>query len=165
MRIEEDVFDFVISPTRTMSANVVAFAATWDRICAAQSARNARLRRMPRSAAPLTWSIGAAALLGRRQGSAFDESLDVALELAPPDEHPATALRAADADVGAEADDAPRVPAARVRLAEHDDVVEVQRQRRLGHQDGQSRDADQRGVATAAMSIAVSFATVKRVRG
>jgi len=51
MRIDDDVLDFVSSPTSTMSAKVVALAATCDKICAAHRARNARLRKMPRSAA------------------------------------------------------------------------------------------------------------------
>src|SRR5438132_2711504 len=146
MRMEDDVFDFVSSPTSTMSAKVVAFAATCDRICAAQSARNARFRRMPRSAAPVGSSIG---LVGRRQGSALDESFDVALEVAASDEHPPAAGRAADADVRAETHDPPRVAAARMRLAQDDDVVEVQRKGRSRHQDGQSRSGAARRWATA----------------
>src|SRR5438552_1660400 len=162
MRIEEDVFDFVISPTNTMRAKVVAFAATWDRICAPQSARKARLRRMPRSEAPLSWSIGVAALLGLGgQRSALDESFDIALQLPPADEDPAAAGRAAHPDVRAEPHDAPGVAPAGMRLPQHDDVVEVQGQRRLRHPDGQSRRDDQRWERTAATSRAVCFATVK----
>jgi hypothetical protein len=48
---DEEVFDFVSSATRTMRAKVIAFAATCDRICADQIARNAGLRKSPRSAA------------------------------------------------------------------------------------------------------------------
>ena len=51
MSTEDDVFACVSSATRMISALVTAFAATCDRIWAAQIARNARLLRRPRSAA------------------------------------------------------------------------------------------------------------------
>src|SRR5438045_5275824 len=165
MRIEEEVFDFVISPTRTMSAKVVALAATCERICAAHSARKGRLRMIPRSAMSPGCSIGPGRLVDRRQRATLDEPLDVALELAAGDEDAAPAGRAAHADIRSEPHDAPGIAAAGVHLPQHDDVVEVQRQRRLGHQDAQSRSGAQRWAATAGTSIVVSFMTAKRVFG
>ena len=54
MRNDEDVFECVISATRMMSADVTAFAAVCDRICAAQTARNARFLRRPTCTASWT---------------------------------------------------------------------------------------------------------------
>src|SRR2546428_11079158 len=117
IRNDDEVFECVISATRMMSALVTAFAVTWERIWAAQIARNARLRRMPRSAAARLAPVNAP-LVGRRERPALGEPLHVLFEIAPADEHPAPARRAAKTDVGAEPDDAPRVAAARMRLAQ-----------------------------------------------
>ena len=87
--------------------------------------------------------------LGQRSGlvrrglwPARNEALDIALDRRARHEHAVLAGRAAEADVGAQPDDAPGVSAAGMRLAQRDDVVEVERERsfapgwrdaRLGH--------------------------------
>ena len=73
--------------------------------------------------------------LGQRSGlvrrglwPARNEALDIALDRRARHEHAVLARRAAEADVGAQPDDAPRVSAAGMRLAQRDDVVEVERE-------------------------------------
>src|SRR2546428_2536189 len=129
MRNEEEVFECVISATRMMSALVTAFAATWDRICAAQSARNVRLRRMPRSAASVASFTPDS--VGRCERPAFGEPLQVLFEIPPTDQDPPPAGDAAESDVRAEAHDAPAVAAAGVRLPQHHNVVEIEGDRAL----------------------------------
>src|SRR3989442_13836640 len=131
MRNDDDVFECVSSATRMISALVTAFEATWERIWAAQIARNARLRRMPRSAAARLAPVNAH-LVDRRERPALGEPLHVLFEIAPADEHAAPAGRAAKTDVGAEPDDAPGVAAARMRLAQHHDIVQKERHRPFG---------------------------------
>src|SRR5581483_7428859 len=70
-------------------------------------------------------------LVRRRQRSALDEPLDVALEGGAPGEHAAAASGADEADVGAQPDDAPGVAAAGMRLPEDDDIVEIEGERSL----------------------------------
>src|SRR2546428_13653603 len=130
MRNEDEVFECVISATRMMSALVTAFAATCDRICAPQIARNARLRRTPRSAAGIaSFTPGS---VDRCERSAFGEPLQVLLEIATGDEHSPGARGTAEPDVGAEAHHSPGVAAAGMRLPQHDDIVQVERQGTLG---------------------------------
>ena len=69
--------------------------------------------------------------LGQRSGlvrwslwAARDESLDVALHGRASDQDAMLAGRAAEADVRAKPHDAPAVTAARMRLAQRDDVIE-----------------------------------------
>src|SRR3989442_9500731 len=131
IRNDDEVFECVISATRMMSALVTAFAATWERIWAAQIARNARLRRMPRSAAARLAPVNAP-LVDRRERPALGEPLHVLFEIAPADEHAAPAGRAAKTDVGAEPDDAPGVAAPRGSLAPHPDIVQKERHRPFG---------------------------------
>ena len=70
-------------------------------------------------------------LVRRGQWPARNEPLDIALERRTRHEHAVLAGRAAHADVRAQPDDAPGVAAAGVRLAQDDDVVEIQGQRPL----------------------------------
>src|SRR6266550_1218148 len=84
MTNDDEVFERVISATRMMSALVTAFAATWERIWAPQIARNARLRRMPRSAAARLAPVNAP-LVGRRERPALSEPLHVLFEIAASD--------------------------------------------------------------------------------
>src|SRR2546425_2978364 len=119
---DDDVFECVISATRMISALVTAFAATCERFWAAQIARNARLRRKPRSAAAMLAPVNAP-LVDRREWPALGEPLHVLFEIAPADEHAAPAGRAAKTDVGAEPDDAPGVAAARMRPLPHHRLV------------------------------------------
>ncbi len=71
IRIDDDVFECVSSATRMISAEVTAFAAACERICAAQIAMNARLRSRPCCAAWVTsdklWSIPPAPVVRARR--------------------------------------------------------------------------------------------------
>ena len=68
--------------------------------------------------------------LAERNNALRDEIFDLKLRTeAARDEHAVFAGHAAQADVGAKPDDAPGVAAAWVRLAQHDDVIEVERHR------------------------------------
>src|SRR6266540_826568 len=64
-------------------------------------------------------------LVRRGQWPARDEPLDVALDRRTGHEHAVLARRAAKADVRAQADDAPSVAAAGMRLPQRDDVIEI----------------------------------------
>ena len=64
-------------------------------------------------------------LVRRGQWPARDEPLDVVLDRRTSHEHAVLACRAAQADVRAQADDAPRVATARMRLTQRDDVIEI----------------------------------------
>jgi hypothetical protein len=69
-----------------------------------------------------------------RHRSSLLESADPTLEISASDEHAMAASHAAHPDVRAETHDLPRRAAARVRLAQRDDVVEVKRYRRSRHE-------------------------------
>ena len=120
-------------------------------------------------------------LVRRGQWPARDEPLDIALDRRTGDEHAVLAGRAAQADVRAEPDDAPCVAPAWMRLAQRDDIVEIERKRprgladaggprgvkspggRLGHSRESSREAQRSGVARAGRSSADSLVTSNRV--
>src|SRR5881409_941942 len=112
-----------MSMSRRSVRSTIMPAAIPKRTAAAQIARNARLRRMPRSAAARLAPVNAPRV-DRRERPALGEPLHVLFEIAPADEHAAPAGRTAKTDVGAEPDDAPGVAAARMRLAQHHDIVQ-----------------------------------------
>ena len=70
-------------------------------------------------------------LVRRGQWPARDEPLDVPLDRRTRHKHAVLARRAAQADIRAQADDAPGVATTWMRLAQRDDVIEIQRQRAL----------------------------------
>src|SRR5438105_3495061 len=75
---------------------------------------------------------------GRCHRPSLLESLDPAFQIRATDEHAVAAGEAADADVRPESYDLPGRAAAGVRLAQRDDVVEVQRQWRSRHSERES---------------------------
>ena len=84
--------------------------------------------------------VGHAVLVGRSERPALREPLHVLLEIAPRHEDATRARHAAEADVGPEPDDAPRIAAAGMQLAEDDDVVEIEGDRTLRPSLGHGRE-------------------------
>ena len=101
-------------------------------------------------------------LVRRGQWPARYEPLDVALDRRTSDEHAVLARRTAQADVRTQADDAPRVTTARMRLTQGHDVIEIEQQRapRLGRHDAR---LGHRASLAARVSEAVSQAPAGRV--
>src|SRR5207249_2024214 len=111
-------------------------------------------------------------LVRRSLWPARDEPLDVALDGRTRHEHAVLAGGAAQADVRAQPNDAPGVPAARMRFAEDHDVVEIERKRslcprwcdaRFGHSREFSLAGYRSGVVSAGRSSADSLVTSNRV--